>query len=269
MSKKIGRPFIFSAQSNVLFGYVGNNSASYIYHKYDIQLIKIDTVTLPAHPGYGSYFTLNTPVESIKKLLDDSIKIGFADKINAFQTGYFGDYRQVKIIANFIKKMLLLKKEAIFLLDPVFGDNGKAYVDIKIIDHIQKYLLPLANFLKPNKFELESLTRTSVQNNDQAVNAARQLITEKCKYVFISGIDQNSYTISDILVSKNSHKIFSYKKLKFGISGSGDVLSSLFLAFLTNGLSPSKSAENTSFITHKILKHANDRNYMPLYMLKQ
>ena len=44
----------------------------------------------------------------------------------------------------------------------MLGDNGRIYVDNKLVTAMRDNLLPLANFVTPNQFELELLSGQTV-----------------------------------------------------------------------------------------------------------
>ena len=267
MFKFNNNPIIFSAQSSVLYGYVGNNTANFVYQHHKIEAITVNTVTLAAHPGYGNFFAQKLPDCELENILNDFLKLKLESNIFAIQTGYLGNSSQVKKLQNFIKKILINNNKTVYFLDPVFGDNNKIYVNEEIIREIKKYLLPLANFIKPNKFELEYLTKTKIKTYKEAIEASHKLLNDQCEYVFVSGVQQFKSEIADIIISKNDYKLFKYKKLKSGVSGSGDFLGALFLVYLSKGFSPFNSAKNASKITHQILQFAKDNRYMPLHNL--
>ena len=75
MFKFNNNPIIFSAQSSVLYGYVGNNTANFVYQHHKIEVITINTVTLAAHPGYGNFYAQKLPDCELENILNDFLKL--------------------------------------------------------------------------------------------------------------------------------------------------------------------------------------------------
>ena len=63
------------------------------------------------------------------------------------------------------------------IIDPAIGDNGRLYIDPAIAAGIRTYLLPLADIITPNQFELGWLTGIEITRRDEAVDAARQVLS--------------------------------------------------------------------------------------------
>ncbi len=51
-----------------------------------------------------------------------------------------------------------INPEIVFLCDPVLGDNGQLYVPKELIPIFRDELIPLADIITPNQFEIETLT---------------------------------------------------------------------------------------------------------------
>ena len=65
-----------------------------------------------------------------------------------------------------------------YILDPVLGDNGRIYVDKRLVNAMRDDLLPLANFVTPNQFELELLTGKTISDVTSADAAAKFLLNK-------------------------------------------------------------------------------------------
>ena len=51
-----------------------------------------------------------------------------------------------------------LNPSLVYVCDPVLGDNGKLYVPEELVGLYEKEVVPLADILTPNQFEVEQLT---------------------------------------------------------------------------------------------------------------
>jgi pyridoxine kinase len=70
-------------------------------------------------------------------------------------TGYVGDKTFLNKLADFIEELKVSNPNLVYLCDPVLGDDGKLYVAKELVDIYLKRILPQANIITPNLFELE------------------------------------------------------------------------------------------------------------------
>lgn len=255
---------ILSIQSAVMHGAVGNNAAMPIYQYLRQPAEFVDTVQLAAHPGFGTSMLSVTPAAELGALLADYRKLDIFGQLGAIQTGYFGDHSQIAPVAQFIAACTQANEPILYLLDPVLGDAGRLYVDSTISEAIRADLLPHADIITPNQFELSLLAETAIQNETNAVTAARQLITGRLKAVLATGISTASGQICDILVSPDLEQIMTADKQPNGVSGSGDVLSAFFLNAILSGNSLAQAAQAANKNTADILAKASTALTMPV-----
>ena len=255
---------ILSIQSAVVHGAVGNNAAMPIYQYLRQPAESVDTVQLAAHPGFGTSMLSVTPAAELGALLADYATLDIFSQLGAIQTGYFGDQSQIVPVAQFIAKSTQANEPILYLLDPVLGDAGRLYVDSTISDAIRTYLLPHADIITPNQFELSLLAETAIQNETDAVTAARQLITGRLQAVFATGITTASSQICDILVNSETEQIMTANKKPNGVSGSGDVLSAFFLNAILSGQNLAQAAHTANTKTAEILSKADTALTMPV-----
>ena len=255
---------ILSIQSAVMHGAVGNSAAMPIYQYLRQPAESLDTVQLAAHPGFGTSMLSVTPAAELDAMLADYAKLNVFEDLGAIQTGYFGDHTQITPVAQFITTSTQENERLVYLLDPVLGDAGRLYVDRSISDAIRADLLPHADIITPNQFELSLLAETSIQNETDAVTAARQLITGRLKAVFVTGITTASNQICDILVSSDTEQIMTSDKKPSGVSGSGDVLSAFFLNAILSGQTLAQAAHTANAKTAEVLSKADTALTIPV-----
>jgi pyridoxine kinase len=255
---------ILSIQSAVMHGAVGNNAAMPIYQYLQQPAEFVNTVQLAAHPGFGSSVLSVTPAAELDALLSDYAKLDVFEQLGAIQTGYFGDYSQIAPVAQFISTSTQTNETLIYLLDPVLGDAGRLYVDKTILSAIRTDLLPHADIITPNQFELSLLAETVIQNEADAVTSARQLLKGRLKTIFTTGVTTACGQICDILVSTDTERIIKTDKRPKGVSGSGDVLSAFFLNAILSGQRMSQAAQTASAKTAEILGKAETTLTMPI-----
>ena len=253
------QPDILAIQSAVMIGAVGNDAAMPVYTHFRQKAARLDTVRLAAHPGFGRGFTDITEANVLAALLTDFANLQKDAIPKAVQTGYFGLADQVFPVADFIASSQ--KKDDIFyLLDPVLGDAGKLYVDQNIADAMQQKLLPLADMITPNAFELGLLVRQPINSLADAEEAGQKILGQlrRLRAVFATGIDASlpagEGRIADILISRDASVPFVHKSKAHGISGSGDVLSAMILAGYLNCGDLTKACQSASNIVNQMIR---------------
>ena len=253
------QPDILAIQSAVMIGAVGNDAAMPVYTHFRHKAARLDTVRLAAHPGFGRGFTDITEAKVLAALLTDFANLQKDAMPKALQTGYFGAADQIFPVADFIASSQ--KKDDIFyLLDPVLGDAGKLYVDQNIADAMQQKLLPLADMITPNAFELGLLVRQPINSLADAEEAGRKILGQlrRLRAVFATGIDASlpagEGRIADILISRDASVPFVHKSKAHGISGSGDVLSAMILAGYLNSGDLTKACQSASNIVNQMIR---------------
>ena len=229
------QPQILTIQSAVMIGAVGNDAAMPVYTHFRQKAARLDTVRLAAHPGFQAGFTDITPADTLAALLHDFANLQQTTLPDAIQTGYFGAADQIAPVTEFIAGSQN-KGNIFYLLDPVLGDAGKLYVEQSIAVSIQERLLPLADIITPNAFELGLLAGRDVTSLAEAEIAAQQLLAKnsgRLKAVFATGIHAGTGKIADMLTTGKGTTSFVHNRKIHGVSGSGDVLSALVIsAFL-------------------------------------
>ncbi len=81
------------------------------------------------------------------------------DEIGAVLTGYFASPEAVTATARLVKAVKAQNPNALYLCDPVLGDvradgSGGLYIAEATAIAIREHLLPQADIITPNRFEL-------------------------------------------------------------------------------------------------------------------
>ncbi len=142
-------------------------------------------------------------------------------------TGYFRSSKQVEVLARTISLLKDQNKNITYLCDPVIGDDHTGlYVDEAIALAIKDQLLPLADIITPNRFELAWLSRLDVENVADAEYAARCLTS---KAVLASSIPASDGKIGTAYIDADDSLVVETRKRPSMPHGTGDLLSGLFI----------------------------------------
>ncbi len=186
-------PLVLSIQSRVAYGHVGNSAAQGPLMALGCHPVTIDTVLLSNHPGHGSVKGGRIAVAEQMALIDGLITIGVAQRAAAILSGYLGAPEAATTVLRALEAAHRNGNQPIYLLDPVMGDvepdvteqsggqsggqaTGRLYVDPAIPEAIRTRLLPEADIITPNRFELEILSGTPIRTLADARAAALGLM---------------------------------------------------------------------------------------------
>ncbi|KRT78517.1 hypothetical protein AMK59_6771 [Oryctes borbonicus] len=251
-------PRVCSIQSHVVYGYVGNKSATFPLQLLGFEVDAINSVQLSNHTGYpvvkGQVLTDKDFDDLVEGLLGNDLDI-----YTHLLTGYVGNLTFLDRIASFVKHVKEKNPNLIFVCDPVMGDNGHLYVPAELLPTYSKVLAPLADILTPNQYEIELLTGCTIKTIEDAWAACDLLHDRGCKTVVLSSTDLGDSGHLLALASSRAGDgvklTIDIPKLGASFTGSGDLFTSLLLAWSYKSNNNIKSAmEKTIATMQKVLQ---------------
>jgi len=165
-------------------------------------------------------------------------------------TGYLLNKHQIDLILH----NLDIYKDIIeiIIVDPVCGDNNKAYVDLSIINNFYK-LIEIADIITPNETEFQLLLNSFDLQLEKLIEKFNHKYP--LKKLIITGV-RNEESNFNILVSGKKIIMLPYQRLEISYSGTGDLFIAFFIKFnffdqLSTKSSIQKAAKNISFLVRK------------------
>ena len=223
---------VLSIQSSVIFGYVGNNIARPVLQTLGYDVWCVDTVNFSNHPGYGSFTGSVKEAHKIQEEINGLVNLDILGECDAILSGYLGEVETAKTVSRTIELIKEQNETAIYLLDPVIGDDGQIYVKNGLIEAFKNELLPKADVILPNQSELGWLSGLKINDVSSLKTASKYLIKCGAKTVVVTGIPEIE-TLTNYVVTSDAFWAISTPKLNRKFSGTGDLFSSLFTgAFL-------------------------------------
>lgn len=233
---------VLSIQSHVVHGYVGNKSAVFPLQLLGFEVDNINSVQFSNHTGYTEGFkgqVLNEKqlAEVFSGLVANNLHLLYTHLL----TGYVGDPAFLREIANILKALRSVNPALVYVCDPVMGDDGVMYVPKELLPIYRDEIVPLADIVTPNQYEVELLTGKSIKSEQDAWDAIEWFHDKGVKTVAISSSELG--TGSEIIIAIVSHKHGSnIQRCRINIpkqgngirfTGTGDLFASLFLAHFT------------------------------------
>ncbi len=232
---------VLSFHSQVVRGHVGNSAAGFALQRLGHSVWGVPTVLYSNHPGHGGYKGAATPVGTLLDMVEGLEDRGWLPKVTAILTGYIGDDEQIDALVEAVDRVKAANPAAIYICDPVVGDQSGPYVDANIIEGIMDDLVPRADYVTPNRFELATLLDQddAPTTIGEGVEAARLLPNGPISIV-TSMEDTARFPgqIQTLLVKQNEAYVISTQKIGVGTESGGDFKGAgdLMTALLLSGL---------------------------------
>lgn len=252
---------IVSVQSQVVYGSVGNNIALPALAQKGLRVAAVPTVVLSNTPHYSSMHGGALPAEWFAGYLDDLCARNALGQLRAIQVGYLGSAEQAEILARWIVARLIEQPGVRVHIDPVIGDHDHGiYIDPAIVSVYRKSLLPLANGLFPNGFELGHLTGRAVRTLDEVIAAARTLLTGRIDWVIVTSAAPDSWVAGQmrvVVVTAETADVIDHVRIDAAPKGTGDLFSAVVTGQLLAGHSILESAQQacTAVVAAVTLTH--------------
>jgi pyridoxine kinase len=237
--------------SLVARGRVGLRAQSFALERMGFEPWLVPTITLPFHPGHGIATTITPSVEDFSNLLDDLLGQPEIEQIAGVITGYLPGPQFAEPVANTIRRIQAASDTVLVTVDPVIGDEAGLYVTEETAGAIRDALMPLANMVTPNRFELEWLTGMKIEDGTMAVAAARTLDAPMTLITSAHPMMRNS--AANLLVEAQSITLAETPAIAAVPHGPGDLTAAVMTANLLNNFSATKALDRTTGAVHEVL----------------
>lgn len=252
---------VLSIQSEVVRGHVGNGAARFALQRVGVDVWAVPTVLLSNHPGHGRFRGETLPAQRIDDLVAGLEAHGWLHQCNAIVSGYLGAAEQARATGDAVRKVKAANAGALYLCDPVFGDDGGAYARAGVAEAIARDLLPLADIATPNRFELASLTSKRIDTGADAVAAARLLGVGE---VVVTSIQFSQNRIGTIAVTRDQAWATAAARIDAVPYGSGDLFAALYLGLRVKGAAVAEALGQASSAVDAVLRASAGADEMKL-----
>ncbi|KAL3904463.1 MAG: hypothetical protein SGILL_010059 [Bacillariaceae sp.] len=239
-------PRILSIQSHVVHGYVGNKAAVFPLQLLGFDVDFINSVHFSSHTGYAHFpFGEVMNGDQLRTILKGLEANGLLENTGYMLTGYIGSTSFLEAVLDVLKTAKKFNPQLKFVCDPVMGDDGSFYVPAELAAVYRDVVIPQADVVTPNQFEVEQLTGIQVKTLEDAKEACTKLHKLGPSIVFITSVilvneDGSLKDTISIVASKRDdsdatkHEIWKIDcpKIPGSFTGTGDVTASLLLGHL-------------------------------------
>ena len=168
---------VLSIQSSVAYGHVGNSAAVFPLQRIGVEVMPIATVCFSNHTGYGAWRGPLMSGHDIREIVTGIEERGGLAGVDAVLSGYQGGDDIGDAILDAVARVKHHSPNAIYACDPVLGNaTSGCHVSPEVQNLIRDRVVPNADLITPNQFELGFLTGTSpdtLESTLEAVDLAR------------------------------------------------------------------------------------------------
>ncbi len=259
---------ILSIQSHVAYGHAGNSAAVLPLQRLGINVWPVLTVNFSNHTGYGAWRGPTIAAEDVWEVVRGIDDRGVLSSVDALLTGYQGSADVGAVILKAAELVKLRNPDAVFCCDPVMGDVGRGfYARPGIPEFMRDWVVPVADVMTPNLFELEFLTGHETRTISDVVAAAHVLREQGPETVLVTSVVE---TDSDEQVMRmlavDSHQVWQVETplLDRDFTGSGDLTTSMFLAHLLGPGDLGQALSATASIVYSVLERTTSLDSLEL-----
>lgn len=230
---------ILSIQSWVSYGHVGNAAAVFPMQRLGAEVWAVNTVQFSNHTGYGAWRGSVLPAELIREVVTGIEERGALPRCDALLSGYLGDPQVAEAVLHARARLAAANPRAIYCADPVIGDDDTGvYVRPGIAELMRDRIVPAADILTPNLFELRNLTGLPCDTLAGVKAAVTALQARGPRRVLVTSL-RTPETPDDALdmLAAEGGAFFRLRAplLPLSVNGAGDAIAALFLVHTLQG----------------------------------
>ncbi|MCK2028501.1 pyridoxal kinase PdxY [Microbacterium galbinum] len=249
---------ILSIQSAVAYGHVGNSAAVFPLQRIGVEVLPVYTVNFSNHTGYGAWRGPMIDPAEVREVITGIQDRGVFGGIDAVLSGYQGGEGIGDVIIDAVARVKAENPNAVYACDPVMG-NAKSgcFVAPAIPVLLRERVVPVADIITPNQFELGFLTETepdTLESTLASVDLARAMGPRTVLVTSVERPDREEGTIEMLAVDDEGAWIVQTPHLPMKANGSGDVTAALFTAHYVETGSAQVALERTASSVYDLLK---------------
>lgn len=219
----------------------------------------LPTAILSTHTGGFTGYTFRDLTADVEPIVNHWESLDL--KVDSIYTGYLGSFEQLRLVSELIDR---LGKDALVLIDPVMGDNGKLYAGFT-----QDFAKGMADLCGKADVIIPNLTEAAYMLDEEYVGTdydkeyieglLKRLAALGPKQVILSGIsfEENKLGAAAYDAEAGTIDYYFQDEIPGYYHGTGDVFGSALLAAIMNG----KSIKETIKIAVDFTAESIDRTY--------
>jgi pyridoxine kinase len=251
---------VLSVQSHVAYGHVGNSAAVFPLQRLGHEVWPVLTVNFSNHTGYGAWRGPLIAADDVRAVVTGIEERGVLDTCDAVLSGYQGSPEIADVVVDAVARVKAANPRATYTCDPVMG-NAKSgcFVNPAIPPIIREKVVPVADIITPNQFELGFLTGTEPVTLDEVLASADRAREMGPSTVLVTSVEAvPSDSIGMLAVTGEGAWLVVTPLLPMKANGSGDITAALFTAHLQETGSPADALARTASSVFSVLRTTLD-----------
>jgi pyridoxine kinase len=212
---------ILSIQSHVAYGHVGNSAAVFPLQRIGVEVWPVNTVQFSNHTGYGAWRGCAFDGAAIRLLVQGIDERGVLGECDGVLSGYLGSPDIGEAVIDAVARVKI-------------GDAERGvFVGRGIPEFVKQRLLPAADMVTPNQFELGHLAGCGTASMAEVAAAIDTVHARGPRVVFVTSlaVDDTPDDALDLVVSEASARWrLRVPRLPVVANGAGDAIAALFFA---------------------------------------
>jgi len=241
-------PLALVLSSFVAASRIGGGAQQYVLAAHKIDPVLAPTVMFGRSPAKGGVGEVTSP-QVLAQMLADIEADAIFGLVDLVVTGHFSLPEQVEIAAGVLERVRAANREGAYadrpvvVVDPVMGDAPKGlYVKPEVAEIVARRLVPVADWITPNLWELSHLAGRPVRDAADAVEAVRGL----GKSALVSSVPAPEDEVGLLFVTPEAATLFSHARAPQAPNGTGDLVTASFGAGLVEGRTPEDAAHRAA-----------------------
>ena len=230
---------ILSIQSLVAYGHAGNSAALFPMQRLGKVVWPVMTVHFSNHTGYGDWKGPLLTSGDVADVIEGVGNRGALERCEAVLSGYQGAEDVGAVILDAVAKVKAANASAIYCCDPVMGDVGRGmFVRPGIPEFMRDQVVPAADVITPNHFELDFLAGTETSTTDELVAAVDAVRATGPETVLVTSVivdDTPDDALDMVVVGREGAWRTRFPRLSVNPPGAGDLTAAVFLANVLDG----------------------------------
>ncbi len=250
---------ILSIQSSVAYGHVGNSAAVFPLQRLGVEVWPVNTVHFSNHTGYGEWRGPLLAADDVREVIRGVEERGALARADAVLSGYQGGEEVGAVILDTVARVKELRPEAVYCCDPVMGDVGRGFfVRPGIPEFMRDRVVPRADIITPNHFELDFLAGRSTRTLEEVLTAIDEVRERGPRDVLVTSVlhaDIEPGTVELVAVGADGAAYATTTPLLPILpNGCGDVTAALYLAHLLATGSPATALARVASSVFAVLE---------------
>ncbi|MGZ0067877.1 pyridoxal kinase PdxY [Microbacterium sp. Yaish 1] len=263
---------VLSIQSAVAYGHVGNSAAVFPLQRIGVEVMPVYTVNFSNHTGYGAWGGPMISPDDVRAVIAGIEDRGAFPQIDVVLSGYQGGEGIADVILDTVARVKAANPDAVYACDPVMG-NAKSgcFVAPAIPVLLRERVVPAADIITPNQFELGFLTETEPTDLDStlaSVDAARAMGPRTVLVTSVERPDRPEGTIEMLAADDAGAWLVRTPHIPMKANGSGDVTAALFTAHYRSTGSAAEALARTTSSVFDLLTRTHESGERELQLVE-